>query len=295
MTFAWRISRLRMRCACFSLANSGACAPSSLSQTYRIHSEGMMTFGPESAAQRKPSKVDTSIAFSRPSSASRNTSSSSISRLVSGPDLIGFIGQSHFITTTCRLITQPLYGNNARAHPATENTALAAAAASLDLDEASLRLIDRVYSSKLQDHPPDDLAAIQQRLYGYFRKFGRGDDGRPIANPHPPDPHVAATLLAIAELNRLETMLDNLELDAMATKAYLPSTKSSLNPYSYGWFSIIALSRIHGIHFHKTKKARAALRDVKRKPRQPQPEQIDLPDIAALAKQKAMQIGRAHV
>jgi DNA-binding transcriptional ArsR family regulator len=172
--------------------------------------------------------------------------------------------------------------------PPTENTALAAAAASLDLDEASLRLIDRVYSSKLQDHHPDDLAAIQQRLYGYFRKFGRGDDGRPIANPHPPDPHVAATLLAIAELNRLETMLDNLELDAMATKAYLPSTKSSLNPYSYGWFSIIALSRIHGIHFHKTKKARAALRDVKRKPRQPQPEQIDLPDIAALAKQKAM-------
>src|ERR1035441_2103167 len=80
----------------------------------------------------------------------------------------------------------------------------------------------------------------------------------------------------------------SLELDAMATKAYLPSTKSSLNPYSYGWFSIIALSRIHGIHFHKTKKARAALRDVKRKPRQPQPEQIDLPDIAALAKQKAM-------
>ena len=73
-------------------------APSSLSQTHRIHSEGMMTFGPESAAQRKPSKVDTSIAFSRPSSASRNTSSSSISRLVSGPDLIGLIGQSHFIT-----------------------------------------------------------------------------------------------------------------------------------------------------------------------------------------------------
>src|SRR4029077_3786761 len=78
-----------MRCACFSLANSGACSPSSISQTHRNHSEGMMSFGPESTAQRKPSRVDTSIAFSRPPSESRNASSFSISRLVSGPDLIG--------------------------------------------------------------------------------------------------------------------------------------------------------------------------------------------------------------
>jgi hypothetical protein len=86
-----RISRPRMRCACFSLANSGACLPSSLSQTHRIHSEGVITFGPESTAQRKPSRVDTSIAFSRPPSESRNASSFSISRLVSGPDLINLI------------------------------------------------------------------------------------------------------------------------------------------------------------------------------------------------------------
>jgi hypothetical protein len=71
-TFAWPISRLTMRFACFSLANSGDCSPSFWSQTHRIHSEGMMTFGPESTAQMKPSKVETSIALSRPSSASRN-------------------------------------------------------------------------------------------------------------------------------------------------------------------------------------------------------------------------------
>src|SRR6267143_87238 len=47
--------------------------------THRIHSDGMMTFGPDSTAQRKPSRPDTSIAFSRPSSESRNASSSSIS------------------------------------------------------------------------------------------------------------------------------------------------------------------------------------------------------------------------
>jgi hypothetical protein len=63
------------------------------------------------------------LVLEMPSSASRNTSSSSISRLVSGPDLIGLIGQSHFITTTCRLITQPLDGNNARAHPASRDIA----------------------------------------------------------------------------------------------------------------------------------------------------------------------------
>src|SRR5258708_4551301 len=42
-----------MRCACFALVNSGDCLPSVESQTHRIHSDGMMTFGPDSTAQRK--------------------------------------------------------------------------------------------------------------------------------------------------------------------------------------------------------------------------------------------------
>src|SRR5712672_3168704 len=45
-----------MRCACFSLVNFGDCLPSVESQTHRIHSDGMMTFGPDSTAQRKPSR-----------------------------------------------------------------------------------------------------------------------------------------------------------------------------------------------------------------------------------------------
>ena len=87
-----------MRCACFSLVNSGDWLASVESQTHGIYFDGMMTFGPDSTAQRKPSRLDTSIAFSRPSSESRNVSSSSISRLVNGPDLIGLIGQPHLIT-----------------------------------------------------------------------------------------------------------------------------------------------------------------------------------------------------
>src|SRR5450759_2775224 len=72
-----------MRCACFSLVNSGDCLPSAESQTHRIHSDGMMTFGLDSPAQRQPSTPVTSIAFSRPSSESRNASSSSIYWFVS--------------------------------------------------------------------------------------------------------------------------------------------------------------------------------------------------------------------
>src|SRR5450759_4392613 len=123
MSFACRISKLRMRCGCFSLANSGDCSPSSMSQIHRIHSDGITTFGPETTAQRKPSRVDTSIAFSRLSSARRNASSSLISRLVSGPDLIGPIGQFHLITTTCRQITRLLDGNSADARPVSRGIA----------------------------------------------------------------------------------------------------------------------------------------------------------------------------
>src|SRR5450830_2134362 len=106
-----------MHFACFSLANCGACSPSFWSQTHRIHSEGTMTFGPESTAQMKPSKVETSIAFSSSSSESRNPLSSSISRSVSGPDWIGLIGKSRFIAKPCRLFTLPLDGNSVGAHP----------------------------------------------------------------------------------------------------------------------------------------------------------------------------------
>src|SRR6267142_44639 len=78
----------RVRCPCYSLVNSGNCLTSAESQTHRIHSDGMMKFGPDSTAQRKPSRPDTSIAFSRPSSESRNASSSSISEQSEGMVLL---------------------------------------------------------------------------------------------------------------------------------------------------------------------------------------------------------------
>src|SRR5258706_10153618 len=100
----------------------------------------MMTFGPDSTAQRKPSTPDTSIAFSRPPSESRNPSSSSISWLVSGP----IRSQSPALSSNEKLSADPaiaqcskcwsealpatkppLDGNNLGAHPASRYIAQA--------------------------------------------------------------------------------------------------------------------------------------------------------------------------
>jgi hypothetical protein len=172
--------------------------------------------------------------------------------------------------------------------PPIEEQRLAAAAAALDLDVDSLRLINRVLMGKPQDHDQGDLAHFRARLHAYFQTFGRDDRGKPLHNPHPPPNEVVAQFLSIAPPDRLSTMLSNLEIDAVAANAHHPATRSALNPYNYGWFTIIGLSRVHGIHFQVQRKARAALRDVKRRPAPPQPEQIELPDIAALAAKKAM-------
>jgi len=170
--------------------------------------------------------------------------------------------------------------------PPTENTALAGAGAPLDFERTAYALIDRVLSGKPKDHDADDLAAFRNYLHSYYTKFGRDDRGRPVNNPHPPPDDLVAQFMAIAPTGRLETMLSNLGMDAMNAKAHLPSTRSSFNPYSYGWFITIGLSRVHGISFQATRQARAALRDVKRTP--PQPEQLEIPDVAAIARSKAM-------
>lgn len=163
-----------------------------------------------------------------------------------------------------------------------EEQRLAAAAASLDLEFTSLTLIDRVLSSKPRDHDKDDVAAWRHRLHGYYAKFGRDGAGRPVQSPHPPPDDIVAQFLAITEPARLETMMDNLELDAITARAHQPGTRSSLNPYNYAWFVTLGLSRVHGIHFQTTKKVRAALRDVKRRPAEP--EQQPLIDVRELAR-----------
>src|SRR6202166_4197214 len=133
-----------MRCACFSLLNSGDWLVSVESQTHGIHFDGMMTFGPDSTAQRKPSRLDTSIAFSRPSSESRNVSSSSISRVGqrSGFDRshwsapfdhearlcvamisIGIAGYCQNVDL--QLLTPPLDGNSSGSHPTSHDIARA--------------------------------------------------------------------------------------------------------------------------------------------------------------------------
>jgi hypothetical protein len=168
--------------------------------------------------------------------------------------------------------------------PPLDPKGLAAAAAALDFDFASLSLINRVLSAKPKNTDAQDLQRFRSRLHGYFAKFGRDGNGRAVQFPHPPQDDIVAQFLALAEPARLETMLDNLTLDAQTAGAHLEATKSAYNPWTYGWFITIGLSRIHGIDFRTQKQARAALRDVKRRPAPSQPEQIELPDIAELAR-----------
>ena len=168
--------------------------------------------------------------------------------------------------------------------PPPDSKGLAAAAASLDLDLTAFALIDRVLSAKVKDHDKDDVTAWRHRLHGYYAKFGRDGAGRPVQSPHPPPDDIVAQFLAIADPRRLEMMMDNLELDAITAHAHQPATRSSLNPFNYAWFITIGLSRVHGIHFQVTRKLRAALRDVKRRPAPPEPEQQPLIDVRELAR-----------
>src|SRR5450759_4827341 len=58
MSFACRISKLRMRCACFSLANSGDCSPSSMFLTgmpVKNMDEGEQS--PEFASEKQAQRI----------------------------------------------------------------------------------------------------------------------------------------------------------------------------------------------------------------------------------------------
>jgi hypothetical protein len=172
--------------------------------------------------------------------------------------------------------------------PPTDPKGLAAAAAALDFDPTSLGLIDRVLSAKPKKADPQDLQRFRARLHGYMAKFGRDGNGRAVQFPHPPSDEIVAQFLAIDDPNALDTMLSNLILDAQNAGAHLPNSRTAYNPWNYVWFLTIALSRRHGIDFRSQKQARAILRDVKKRPAPPEPEQLALPDVAALARKKAM-------
>jgi hypothetical protein len=171
--------------------------------------------------------------------------------------------------------------------PPTDSTALAAAAAGLDFDPATLGLIDRVLSAKAKNVDADDLAHFRRRIGSHYAKFGRDHNGRPLQHPLPPSDEIVAQFLAIGTPGRMETMLDALMLEAAEADATNKGT-DAMRPYNYAWFITVGLSRVHGIHFQQTKRARAILKEVKRKPAPPQPEQIPLPDIAELARKKTM-------
>ena len=156
--------------------------------------------------------------------------------------------------------------------PSTENTALASGGGALDIDAASLQLIGRVYSSKPKDFDAGTLARFRSRLHSYMAKFGTDDQAHPLKDPHGPTEWEVAHFLGIAPPRRLETLLDSLMLDRVKC-------------YSYGWFTVVALSRIHGIHYRVTKKANALFAlERKRKKAPPEPEQLNIDEeIRAIA------------
>src|ERR1035437_6275278 len=122
MSFACRISKLRMRCAWFSLANSGDCSPSSMSQIHRIHSDandfrsrnhraeeavegGHIHCILEAVVGKKKCVEFLDLPIAQRSGFNRSHR------------------QSHLITTTCRKITRLLDGNSAGARPASRGIA----------------------------------------------------------------------------------------------------------------------------------------------------------------------------
>jgi hypothetical protein len=123
-------------------------------------------------------------------------------------------------------------------------------------------LIDQILSANPRKTDQNDLAIFRSWLHGYMCKLGRDDRNRPLQNPHPPPDELVAQFLEIAEPRRLGCMLDSLMLDKKTC-------------YSYGWFIVVALQRIHGISWQTTKQIRTQLRDVKR-PRPAQPQQTSI-------------------
>jgi hypothetical protein len=161
--------------------------------------------------------------------------------------------------------------------PPAENAPVNATFAAVDVDAASLQLIDRVLSAKTSDFDPNLIRHFRSWLHGYMCKLGRDANNRPLSNPHPPPDDLVAQLLALAEPRRLEGFLDGLMAERQACQ-------------TYAWFVVVGLQRIHGIAARSQKQARAALKLVRAGGRAEDPEwrQQTIEAIASIARAKKL-------
>lgn len=167
-------------------------------------------------------------------------------------------GVATLATPTLDLVSSDWrHGVATLATPPTENKALTGdAPAVMNLSRISLTLIDQVFSSKAKNHDQNEVARCQSHLTAFMEKLGTDKDRRRwLDRPDGPPPcpaNVAAQLIAaIPDRSTRETWLDHLMV-------------RECHPYTYIWFIITALDRIHHITAEETKDGRAALHAAKR-------------------------------
>jgi hypothetical protein len=149
--------------------------------------------------------------------------------------------------------------------PPEVNRALTATEAALDKFRLQNPTLDRVLKSKVSDFDRPTVDYFRRALHGYMAKFGKDQTGRRYLDtgqvPHPPDNEIVARFLSVDQPHRLMPMIEALSWEAQKD--------DTLQPYSYGWFVAVALSRLAGIHFTETRKAEQQLRLHRRGQRAP--------------------------
>jgi hypothetical protein len=92
-----------------------------------------------------------------------------------------------------------------------------------------MNIIDRLLRARKNDYDRTTIERARKWLHGYMAKLGTEP------SPHPPDDHILAQFLAVADWPPLERLL----YDLLAER--------KRPGWSYAWFVTVALQRIHGI------------------------------------------------
>ena len=114
------------------------------------------------------------------------------------------------------------------------------------IDSISDSIFDRMARAQIENFDPQDVAAAKRYMQGYSAKFGKAP------HPHPPDDKITAQFLSIAPWPDLLQVIQHL----MAERKECG--------WSYGWFTTVALQRIHGISPSEQKRQRAHLRIIQK-------------------------------
>lgn len=114
------------------------------------------------------------------------------------------------------------------------------------IDTISDSIFDRMARADIKNFGADEVAAAKRYMQGYSAKLGSSP------HPHPPDDKITAQFLSIAPWPDLLKLIHDL----------LAERKQC--GWSYGWFTTVALQRIHGISPSEQKRQRAQLRIIKK-------------------------------